>query len=92
MICIDDMLASGVINRLREDGRRIPEEVWVTGFDDSVFSKAAPVPITTVRQDIETIAEQTVSLLLDMIGGEEGQNRLLPCEIVRRASAPVSNI
>ena len=92
VICIDDMLASGVINRLREDGRRIPEEVWVTGFDDSVFSKAAPVPITTVRQDIETIAEQTVSLLLDMIGGEEGQNRLLPCEIVRRASAPVSNI
>ena len=78
-----------MINRLREDGRRIPEDIWVTGFDDSVFSKAAPVPITTVRQDIGQIAEQAVALLLGMIGGREGQSRLLPCEIVRRLSAPV---
>lgn len=89
VLCIDDMLASGVINRLREDGRRIPEDIWVTGFDDSVFSQAAPVPITTVRQDIGQIAEQAVALLLGMIGGREGQSRLLPCEIVRRLSAPV---
>lgn len=89
VICIDDMLASGVINRLREAGRRIPEEIWVTGFDDSIFSKMAPVPITTVRQDIEQMAEQTVALLLGMIGGKEEQSRLLSCEIVRRGSALV---
>lgn len=88
VLCVDDMMASGMINTLMTAGVSVPGQVWVTGFDSNIFSKICTVPITTVRQDIEQIALNTVELMLDMIqSGNNGRDITIPCTIVPRNSA-----
>ena len=71
-------------------GIRIPEEIAVAGFDDSIFSVTSPVPITTVRQNVSEIAEKSLQKLLSLIDTGEAQQTLLkeiiPVELITRAS------
>jgi len=87
-MCVNDMMALGVVNALLAKGMRIPEDIAVTGCDDVIFSEVSPVPITTVRQDIRAIALESVNMILDMAQGQrcEPDSRILPCNIVSRKS------
>lgn len=89
-MCVNDMMALGVVNALMERGVRVPEDIAVTGYDDVIFAEVSPVPITTVRQDIRALASDAVDKILDMAQGnalqEDRMERLLPCEIVWRRS------
>ena len=80
----------GVINTLKQHNIRIPEEIAVAGFDDSIFSVTSPVPITTVRQNVSEIAEKSLQKLLSLIDTGEAQQTLLkeiiPVELITRAS------
>ena len=64
-VCVNDMIALGVINTLSSFGISVPEQIGVTGFDNIVFSKVSYPAITTVDQDIAKLAEVSVALLND---------------------------
>ncbi len=83
----DDDSAIGVFQALREAGRRIPEDVAVVGFDDSIFARILNPPLTTVRAPMEQVGQEAVSLLIHLIRGEQVEPRLvLPTEQVIRRS------
>lgn len=87
--CVNDQMALGVLNELRRRGLRVPEDVAVAGFDDSAFATVSPVPIATVRQDLRRVAAEAVERILNLVqgtDGEDGANRMIPCELVLRAS------
>lgn len=90
IVCVNDMMALGVVNALLGRGVRVPQDIGVAGYDDVIFSRISPVPITTVRQQIKCIAEQSMQMLLDVIEGRLDKNvsveQLLPCGIVYRNS------
>lgn len=50
VICANDKMAIGAISRCREAGIRIPEDLIVTGYDDSVLAEIHQPGITTVRR------------------------------------------
>ena len=88
-ICVNDMMALGVVNALLERGVRVPEDVSVIGYDDVIFSAVSQVPITTVRQDIRRIAAEAVNRVLDMAqGNAHGRvsGCVLPCELIEKRS------
>jgi len=72
-VCPNDMMALGVINTLRNHNISVPEQCAVTGYDNVMFSTISTVPITTVEQDICTIAQNSARTLFDMIG-EQREN------------------
>ncbi|WP_298462385.1 LacI family DNA-binding transcriptional regulator [uncultured Cellulomonas sp.] len=45
-----DMMALGAINGLRTEGRRVPQDVAVVGFDDAEMAAVSDPPLTTIRQ------------------------------------------
>ena len=55
--CVNDMMAMGVINELNSRGIRVPGDIAVAGYDDLIFSKISPVTITTVKQDLNQVAD-----------------------------------
>ncbi|WP_449060749.1 LacI family DNA-binding transcriptional regulator [Planomonospora algeriensis] len=83
-----DLMAAGALSTLRAAGRRVPEDVAVGGFDDSSVAATTHPPLTTVRQPLARVAEETVRLLLALIDGERPENPvILPTTLVVRDSA-----
>ncbi|WP_196450811.1 LacI family DNA-binding transcriptional regulator [Planomonospora sp. ID82291] len=83
-----DLMAAGALSTLRAAGRRVPEDVAVGGFDDSSVAATTHPPLTTIRQPLARVAEETVRLLLALIDGERPENPVvLPTMLVVRDSA-----
>ncbi|MGW1321701.1 LacI family DNA-binding transcriptional regulator [Streptomyces antibioticus] len=88
----NDLAASGALRVLREQGRRVPEDVAVVGFDDMLpVAEGTDPPLTTVRQDIEEMGRIMARLLLRRLDpnatDEPPTGLVLPTTLVRRASA-----
>jgi DNA-binding LacI/PurR family transcriptional regulator len=69
----------------------VPDRVSIVGFDDLPETPYYSPPLTTVRQDFETLGTRAMALLLDEIDGirHAGHDRLIPELIVRDStSAP----
>ncbi|PJM77568.1 LacI family DNA-binding transcriptional regulator [Bifidobacterium felsineum] len=90
IVCANDNIALGVINQLHRFGYRVPEDIAVTGFDDSPIATMMDPKLTTVRQDSWLHGRVMSQLLLHMLHGETVDPhtvKLLPTEIVIRQSA-----
>lgn len=83
----DDESAIGVLIALRQAGRKVPEEIAVVGFDDSLFANTLLPPLTTVRAPTEQVGIQAVRMLVRIIQGKEvGSPLVLPTELTIRQS------
>lgn len=63
-----DTMAVGVLNRLRDEGRRVPEDVAVVGFDDAEVAAVSSPPLTTVRQHSTEQGRLMAQLLVHRLG------------------------
>lgn len=67
IVCATDTIAFGVLACLREYGRRVPEDVQVTGIGDSDFSRAVSPSLTTAHLFYKTSGADSALLLVDSI-------------------------
>lgn len=63
VFCMNDEMASGALEVLREAGLRVPEDVQLIGVDDTVWAQATTPPLTTVRIDARMMGAEAVRLL-----------------------------
>ena len=70
IISANDDMALGILDALRGRGIKVPEQVALTGFDDTDGASTAMPPLTTVRQPVYQQAYQCVELLVAQIKGE----------------------
>ena len=89
LFAASDLMALGAMAALREAGRRIPQDVAVAGFDDSVAANLADPPLTTVRHPCTEIALEALRILDDLMEGRSNgpEHVVLPTELVPRKSA-----
>ncbi|MFF9486355.1 LacI family DNA-binding transcriptional regulator [Streptomyces sp. NPDC014676] len=83
-----DLMAVGALAELRRRRLRVPEDVAVVGYEDSVLARHTAPPLTTVRQPVEEIG-RTMARILTGITQDGGprQQRTLPTELVVRESS-----
>jgi DNA-binding LacI/PurR family transcriptional regulator/signal transduction histidine kinase len=67
IIAANDDMAMGAIDALNRRGIFVPDEILVTGFDDSSAALFCSVPLTTVKQPHEILLREGLVLLLDML-------------------------
>ncbi|MEV8512407.1 LacI family DNA-binding transcriptional regulator [Dactylosporangium sp. NPDC051484] len=82
-----DLMAAGAIRALREQGRRIPADVAVVGFEDSAVARQTLPPLTTVHQPVEGMGREMARLLLARIAGAPADSTVLDTHLVVRESA-----
>lgn len=70
----NDEMALGVLRAARVLDAPIPERLSIVGFDDTPHSAYSSPPLTTVRQDFESLAESAVQALLARLGGNESSS------------------
>lgn len=85
----NDILAIALVDELERDGRRVPEDVSVVGFDGIAVGALARIGLTTVAQPHDELATAGIRLLLDRVeGGFDGPPRriLLEPRLVARTT------
>ncbi|GAA4019367.1 LacI family transcriptional regulator [Streptomyces sp. NBC_01352] len=90
-----DVMAAGARQVLREEGRRIPDEIALVGYDDSAIARHMDPPLTSVRQPIEEMGRRMIDLLLTEIADRrpavtrelERRQVVLATELVARRSS-----
>jgi len=81
-----DLMAAGAMTTLRRNGKRVPDDVAVAGFDDSGLAATLEPPLTTMRQPFDQVSDNMVDLLLRVIDGQAPESVVLPTTLVVRAS------
>ena len=80
VVCYNDQTAQLVIRALQEEGLRIPEDVSVTGYDNSSLANQQGLRLTTIDHPQEKLGAMAAELLLSMIQNgekEEGESVLI---------------
>lgn len=67
LVCGCDMIAIGAMKALKEYGKKIPQDVKVTGYDDVELAGYLQVPLTTMHQPLYEIGYQGMQVLLERI-------------------------
>ena len=84
VLAMSDEMAVGVIDAARELGLRVPADLSVTGFDDTITAQTSEPPLTTVHQPhAEKGAAAVRMLLADGVGPREVS---FPVRLVVRGS------
>ena len=83
-----DSMALEVMAVARELGKHIPNDLSIVGFDDNPSGLYGPVALTTVRQPLIRMAEESVKELNRLIALKKNAPKkiLLPAELVIRES------
>jgi len=86
----NDEVALAVLRALTEQGRRVPHDVSVIGFDDQPFASFVSPALTTVSQDFAELGRRSFALLGQAISGSEGPRTIsIPTRLViRESTAP----
>lgn len=88
VITSEDILAVGVLKRLKEAGMKVPEDVAVVGFNNSIIARCTAPELTSVDAKVESISSSAVKLLSDALEGKNvpSKTTVLP-DLVIRGSA-----
>jgi DNA-binding LacI/PurR family transcriptional regulator len=80
-----DLMAAGAVQAITASGRRVPDDVSIVGFDDSIAAVCTNPPLTTMRLPVEEMAAAAARLLLQG-NPPVGYRQRFPVDLVVRAS------
>lgn len=90
VLCATDRMAFGAMQALRRAGKRLPEDVSVTGIGDSWAGEHIVPHLTTAHFYYKTCGETAARLLVEQINGAESavpvRQTMLSYTIMRRDS------
>jgi LacI family transcriptional regulator len=87
----NDNVAIGAMNAARKLGLRVPEDVSIVGFDDTLMSRVVTPKLTTIRQPLAELGRTGVSLLMRLLEGQRLdalRMELSTTLVVRDSTAP----
>ena len=88
VFCANDVLAFGAMDAARNAGLRIPDDMWIVGYDDIAMSSWGSYDLSTVRQPVAEMAQCAVDFAVDRLDHPERAARraLLKSDFVLRGS------
>ncbi|WP_326929571.1 LacI family DNA-binding transcriptional regulator [Bacillus sp. m3-13] len=83
-----DQVAGGIILEAKDHGLTIPDDLAVIGFDDQPIAEIVNPKLTTIRQPVDLMGEQSINIMIQMLENPEMEirNYELPIELVVRQS------
>jgi len=84
----NDAMAMGVIQYLKETGKRIPEDISVIGFDDVIPTNSTGFSLSTIRIPKMEMGVEAMKLMSALLRGDNKINKkvTVPVELIIRSS------
>ncbi len=89
IFAMSNLIASGALTALEEEGVRVPEDISLIAFDEQPYLSHFNPPLTTIAQPVERIGDTVVKILLSQMKSPDQpqtEGILLPTSLVRRKS------
>lgn len=86
LICVNDLMAVGALRELRMQGRRVPEDVSVTGFDNVTLAQFCFPALTSVDIPRDQIGRTICECLTSGDDGSPAREFVIDPELVVRES------
>lgn len=89
LLTSNNLLMAGALLAIRERGLKIPRDIALVGFDDTVWARLVQPPITLIAQPTEDIGRTAVELLVQRIFDPERPARqvMLQGQLLVRGSS-----
>lgn len=92
VFCGSDTVAAGCVREITDAGLRVPDDLAVAGFDDSIQAEMCVPELTTIRQPAYDMGRVAFQALLERMTGPGAHRRgrtFLPHELVIRDSTKI---
>ncbi|MDT2397251.1 GntR family transcriptional regulator [Enterococcus avium] len=87
IVCYNDQIASGLVDKLTEAGFEIPDELSIVGNDNSALSKIGSVKLTTLNHPKDLLGHDAANWIIEAIEeGHEPDNILYEPTLIERDS------
>ena len=81
----DDSIAAGAVKFAHTHGIRIPEDLEVIGYNNSVLSLCTEPELTSIDSKVEELSSCAVSVLMKVLSGEDADNHsIIAADIIKR--------
>lgn len=78
LVCANDDMAAGALFAAHKAGLRIPQDIAITGFDDTPVSEIVWPPLTTIHQPLRRMGERAVERLAELAGSGPSEAAAVP--------------
>lgn len=84
-----DLAALGALYALKRANHKVPEQVKLIGFDNTLYSRLPTPSISTIERNPKMLAEKGCEVLLNMIQGKDigSIDTIVPVVLVERESS-----
>lgn len=84
----NDQLAVGALQACNQLGKRVPDDISLIGFDNTVLAQIVHPPLTTIAQPMYELGQRSVSVTIDFLesGMLSNETIVLKPELVVRQS------
>ena len=87
VICSNDLIAAGVILECQSLGLKVPQDISVTGYNDSALARAFEPAITSVETPLDLHAQEVAkAMVAALCDGVEFPSLVLPTRLKIRNS------
>lgn len=86
LFCYNDVIAVGVIEMCREQGKEVPGQCSVVGFDDIDLAQHIAPSLTTVHVPKHELGRTGMKMLLELLDGQSVDDQVLIPTLVERDS------
>lgn len=88
VVAADDGMAVGALKYAKIRGIRVPEELMVTGYNDSLLAVSCEPELTSVDSRLKTLCRLTTDHMIALLEkGEEIPHEItVPCSLVKRCT------
>jgi len=84
---VNDSVATGCADVLLKQKIRIPEDISLTGFGNTMVSEYFRVPLTTANQPKHRLGMAAMDAMQQFLKGQRPEPKRLPVELIVRASS-----
>ncbi|MEA5154810.1 LacI family DNA-binding transcriptional regulator [Raineyella sp.] len=90
----NDSMALGLIRALRENGKDVPGDVSIVGFDNIADSEYLWPPLTTIDQDFSIVGDVAASMVLSAVANGDlvPRQEVVSTQLIVRQSTTVPKI
>ena len=89
VIAADDNLAMAALKYAQLAGLKIPEQLSVIGYNNSLLATCSNPELTSIDNKLETLCQHLITTLMGVLGGNEMPKKtIFSGELINRGTTP----